>query len=444
MDNIFAQIEQSAANDMVLQQQWNELKTAIANNNVVPVIGANMQIAPVATPDGMTCNAQQVLLNELAKWLHLQDMPASFSELLYDNTLPKGYDRRCIYAQLSQLFQTDLSALLKPHPSLVKLLQTKRFPFVITTCFTPMVEQVMRQVWGDRLQVRIFDNNPKSPCDIISEAEMDSPTVFYMFGKAANARSGSFVVTDGDMLSFCQAWLDESRRPKNLVSMLQERYLLMLGTDYSDWLCRFVLHSMKPNKKTGMFAGAVQEDNLTHFLKRMDNFVQDDPAKFIDELCSQISTTDAAATTSVPLNTDVFISYSRRDGVVAEALCKALEKRGVNVWFDRNSLKPGNDFMREIRRAITTTKLFVPILSYNIIAERNESHPYRVEWDAAAMHAVSLGRDFVIPLAEEGFNFYNAQIPEALQKHNAMTYNLNALDVEPVADMIVSILQTIK
>ena len=442
MDNIFAQFGHNVASDIILQQQWDELKSAIANHNVIPVIGPNLQISPAYTPIGTTCNAQKILLTELAKWMEITNTPTSFSELLYDYSLPKDYDRRYIYAQLTQLFEGEISSIFQPHPAVIKLLETKQFPFVITTCFTPMVEMVMRQIWGERLRIRVFDNNPQTLCDIDSEEEIDTPTVFYMFGKAANTRCGSFAVTDGDMLSFCQAWLDESRRPKNLISLLQDRYLLMLGSDYSDWLCRFVLHSMKPNKRTGMFVGASQEDTLLHFLKRMDNFILDDPQKVIDELCSQIHGTELTLPIVAALNTDVFISYSRRDNSIAESLYKELTRRGFNVWFDRNTLKPGNDFMREIRRAITTTRLFVPILSQNIMAERNESHPYRVEWDVAVNYAISIGRDFIIPVAEQQFNFYDAQVSEGLRKHNAITYDSAVPDIKLIADKIQSVLQS--
>ena len=444
MDNIFAKIEQNSIMNISLQQQWNELKTAVANHNVIPVIGPNMQIAPVVTPHGTTCNAQKVLMNELAKYFGLFDTPTSFSELLYDNTLPKGYDQRCIYAQLTQLFQGETPTLLQQHPALVKLLQTKLFPFVITTCFTPIVENVMREVWGDKLRVRIFNNDPKTLDDLVSETDIDSPTVYYMFGKAANPRTGSFVVTDGDMLSFCSSWLDEAKRPRNLVNMLQDRYLLMLGTDYSDWLCRFVLHSMKPNRRTGMLAGTANEDKLIHFLRRMDNFIQEDPEQVINQLCAQIESDSLQARTSTALNMDVFISYSRRDSEVAEALYKTLTKRGVSVWLDRQALKPGNDFMREIQRSIASAKLFIPILSHSVIAERNEPHPYRVEWEVAATHNLSLGRDFIIPLAEEGFDFYSASVPESLNKHNASMYNRNALDLDAFADTVKNMLDELK
>ncbi len=444
IDNIFSQFGQNSAEEMVLQHYWEELKNAVANHNVIPVIGPNLQIAPKALPDGATTsNAQKIILSELAKWLHIAGQPNSFSDLLYDKSLPKDYDRRCIYAQLSKLFESDLSSLFQPHPGLKRLLQTKRFPFVITTCFTPTVENIMREVWGDQLRVRVFDNDPKNRCDIDTDTDIDRPTVFYMFGKVSNPRQSSYVVTDGDMLTFCQAWMDEARRPKNLVNMLQKRYLLMLGSNYSDWLCRFVLHSIKPNQKSGMVVCSADEDNLMHFLRRMDNFIQNDAIEVIDKLCNHIGEGSTASEAPAPLNTDVFISYSRRDSDVAERLYTELSALGLNVWLDRRALKPGDDFMREIRRSIASTKLFIPILSHHIIDERNESHPYRIEWEVAIAHANSMGRKFIIPLSEEGFDFYAACLPEGLNKHNATTYDAHSLDVAQFAQEIKKISDTI-
>lgn len=79
--------------------------------------------------------------------------------------------------------------------------------------------------------------------------------------------------------------------------------------------------------------------------------------------------------------------------------------------------------MEEIRKAIRTSKFFIPILSHNITAEKDFSHVYRNEWDTAIEVAISMGRTYLIPLAEEGFDFYRAAIPEKMQQHNAIFYN---------------------
>ena len=120
---------------------------------------------------------------------------------------------------------------------------------------------------------------------------------------------------------------------------------------------------------------------------------------------------------------DVFISYSRSDSQVAEQLYKTLTAQGKRVWYDKYNLTDGGLFMDEIRQAIKTSTYFVPILTPNIEKEKRESHVYRNEWDTAIDVAISMGRTYIIPLADSKFDFYKAAIPERIQKHNAIFYS---------------------
>ena len=92
--------------------------------------------------------------------------------------------------------------------------------------------------------------------------------------------------------------------------------------------------------------------------------------------------------------------------------------------------------MEEIRKAIRTAKYFIPILSDNVQNEKGESHVYRNEWDTAIEVAISMGRTFIIPLAEEGFDFYRAAIPEKLQQHNALFFSKSD-DIETITERII-------
>ena len=121
---------------------------------------------------------------------------------------------------------------------------------------------------------------------------------------------------------------------------------------------------------------------------------------------------------------------------MAEKLYAALSAQGKRVWYDRQNLTDGGNFMEEIRKAIRTTKYFVPILSNHITQEKDESHVYRNEWAQAIEVAISMGRTFIIPLAEQGFDFYRAAIPEKLQQHNAIFFNGDD-DMSAVAEKII-------
>ena len=59
----------------------------------------------------------------------------------------------------------------------------------------------------------------------------------------------------------------------------------------------------------------------------------------------------------------VFISYSRRDSETIEEIVAQLEAEGIDVWLDREDIKPGQQWRRQIVEAIDTAEAFVLNLS---------------------------------------------------------------------------------
>ena len=365
----------------------------------------------------------------------------SFSELIYTPEYKNKFNFKLdnIYYQVDKLFAA------KRFPAserLRRLLSIKQFPFVITTSFTPVVEQAMQNIWKDELRIMKFNNNPSENSDIKNGADLRKPTIYYMFGKVG-AGAHKYVLTDIDLLDFVSSWLsnDNKARPKNLCNELKDKYLLMLGNTYSDWLFRFIWYSMrKPNLGHGMLAYDTLDESLINFLERTETFTKQNTSDVIDQIMvrldKKLKENEATKFNKPEENMDVFISYSRSDTHIAERLYKALTAQGKRVWYDKYNLTDGGLFMEEIRKAIRTAKYFVPILTTNIENEKKESHVYRNEWDAAIEVAISMGRTYIIPLADKNFDFYKAAIPERMQQHNAIFYS-SGEDVEAVADKII-------
>ena len=300
----------------------------------------------------------------------------------------------------------------------------------------------MQAIWKDELRVMRFNNNPSENNDIKSGTDLRKPTVYYMFGKVGEG-AHKYVLTDTDMLEFVSSWLSNAdrARPKNLYNELKDKYLLMLGNNYSNWLFRFIWFSMrKSNMGHGMLAYDQLDESLIHFLERAETFTKQNTSDVIDQIMTRLDKklkeNELTKFDRPEDNTDVFISYSRSDSEVAEKLYTALSAQGKRVWYDRQNLTDGGNFMEEIRKAIRTTKYFVPILSNHITQEKDESHVYRNEWAQAIEVAISMGRTFIIPLAEQGFDFYRAAIPEKLQQHNAIFFNGDD-DMSAVAEKII-------
>jgi signal transduction histidine kinase len=66
----------------------------------------------------------------------------------------------------------------------------------------------------------------------------------------------------------------------------------------------------------------------------------------------------------------VFLSYAREERVAARRLCESLRRRGVNVWFDEDSLIAGQDWLRTITAAIKKSDFFLPVMSDISVGKR--------------------------------------------------------------------------
>ena len=410
---------------------WDKLIQQIIDGNVIPVIGADLLVDNCLI--GNSSNLHNFIIDNLAKGFQLRSSPKTFSELVYDPDYTQNPDhtpknrRDNVYYQVNQIFA---QTIFPPSQRLQRLLSIRQFPFVITTSFAPVVEQAMRTIWKNELKVLRFNNNPAENNDIKNGTDLRKPTIYYMFGKVGEG-AHKYVLTDTDMLDFVSSWLsnDSRVRPKNLCSELKDKYLLMLGNNYSNWLFRFIWYSMrKPNLGYGMLAyDNALDESLIHFLEREETFTRQNTSEVIDQIITRLDKklkeNEETKFYKPEENMDIFISYSRSDSEIAENLYKALTAQGKRVWYDKNNLTDGGDFMDEIRKAIRTAKYFIPILSQNIVKEKGESHVYRNEWDQAIEVAISMGRTYIIPLAEKDFDFYNAAIPEKLQRHNALFFS---------------------
>ncbi|MDE6278172.1 MAG: toll/interleukin-1 receptor domain-containing protein [Muribaculaceae bacterium] len=428
------------------KDKWDALVEAVVKGNVVPVIGPDVLCD--FNDDDMNIN--EFIISSIDRQLHLANKHKTFSQLVYDpeflSALAKATNsqtitRDSIYVLVNNIFANPRNVVQNFRPSklLQRLLRLKLFPFVITTSFAPVVEEEMRRVWeGRTLRVLTFSNDPakdRKPGigDIPSGDDMTAPTVYYMFGRAPGQHH-RYVLTDNDMLDFCKSWMSVQTRPDELCDQLKEKYLLMLGCGYSDWLFRFIWFCMNktPDTKT---KGLMAKDEKTHetlveYLRRIDTFLPTNKSaeEIVDEIERRVrqyrEQHEDDRFARPQKGSDVFISYSRSDSAIAEYLYRFLSEQGLNVWYDRNNLLGGSKFMEEIENAIETTKVFVPIFTHNIQKEAMDAHVYRQEWKKALtiQESVGEGRTFIIPVHEEGFDFYNADIPRGIKAHNSLSF----------------------
>ena len=201
-----------------------------------------------------------------------------------------------------------------------------------------------------------------------------------------------------------------------------------------------------------MLAQSRRDQELINFLTRANAFTQVEPdmRRFVDRLCEGIATIEKTQkqTTrnlnSIPEEgTDVFISYSRGDSALVEELYKILTEKGLNVWYDKESMHKGLDFMRQIENAIKHSTFFVPVFTSTIIQQAGKEHPYRREWKYAVDHIQLVGGiPYCFPFYGENFNMDDmvAAIPNDLKRHDAICFtSLNyKRKAEELAELLIA------
>ena len=162
---------------------------------------------------------------------------------------------------------------------------------------------------------------------------------------------------------------------------LSDKFLLVLGCNYPNWLFRFFWHSIKnftivPSTSEMQGVVTVPSDNdedLITFLSRVQTSVYSNAEDFINEFISRYSLRSCKMEESVELSTnvieytdapcDIFISYAEEDVQIAMEIAELLRNLGATVWFDKSKLTLGDNYEKIIKEMIANCQRFIPILS---------------------------------------------------------------------------------
>lgn len=112
----------------------------------------------------------------------------------------------------------------------------------------------------------------------------------------------------------------------------------------------------------------------------------------------------------------VFLSYASQDAEAARRICTALRAAGIEVWFDQDELRGGDQWDAKIKRQIRECALFVPIISRTTQA-RTEGY-FRREWNLATQRLLDMapGRPFLLPIVIDDISERDANVQEEFLK----------------------------
>lgn len=444
-------LEQSTS-DTYKEEGFSAFVNEVVKGNVLLVVGKAFE-ASEEFKECKYCNDTNAsvygwFLNELNRAYHTDAV--SFSDLSKDKCFIRKDDKEpCdIHTELAKAIKKAKFCINDVSQQLIKLLETGYFKFVFTTSFDPLVEIAMRKQWGDIRVKNIYDEDTENQ-DIENERDFNIPTLYYLFGKA---EKNTFVATDIDALDAVRRWLQRSPT-STLLKETARKYIMTLGCDHDDWLFRiiwFILKGEGNNLKDGYVAQYSNNKELERFFIRNKILIDNDSAKVVDALVTELGKREETNRWKNPNHCDVFISYSRKDGQIAEELYESLKNKGLDIWYDKINLAGrGDKYMDKILNAIQNCKIFIPVLTSTITEQVGVEHPYRQEWDYAIKRHINLGRrDFCIPIVEGKYDinkkWYDDCLPKEFPDMDCSFFDEEDIDFDEFSKKVQNILLNLK
>src|SRR6266498_2229337 len=125
----------------------------------------------------------------------------------------------------------------------------------------------------------------------------------------------------------------------------------------------------------------------------------------------------------------IFLSYSRADATAARNLYQKLKKRGFQIWFDEESLLPGQVWEREIEEAIYSAGLVIVLLSTNSVNRAGYAQK-EIKTALDVMERMPEGKPYLVPIRLD-----DCTIPRQLS-HIHCGWLVDDRDIEKLSKML--------
>jgi len=416
------------------EDAWDDLLNYIEEKRVIPIIGPDL--LRVQTDRGLR-PLYEWLAEKLAAKLSVD--PSVLPQPLTLNDVVCAYlgqrgRREEAYTRLRSIMR---EVEFEPPLALRQLAQITDFDLFITTTFDPLLEKAVNaERYGGQPTADVIAYAPNRVADLPAErSQLQRAVVYHLLGRLS--ASPTYVVSDEDMLEFICALQSEHLTPEKLFHELEHNHLLLIGSDFSNWLARLFLRMAKrkrlsdPRDVGEVFADdhTMKDERLVAFLQQVsvrtrvyggaEAFVADLHARWMKRQGGAASAGGAGAVPQrfLPPSREmpehaIFISYAREDLPAVQRLKAAMDAAGLTTWFDLDRLEGGDDYDRKIRANIARCSFFVPVISAT--TQRRHEAYFRREWSYAVDRSLSIaeGGVFILPVCIDDTPEAAALVPD--------------------------------
>jgi TIR domain/SIR2-like domain len=427
-------LQPEAAPDLWKDNIWDRLLDSLDERSVIPIVGPDLLQVDI---DGTSTLLSHYVARQLALVYQLPADNLPVDRPLNSVVCQLLRHRKDRYGICDDIFQIMKAAAFRPSKALRQLAEITDFNLFVSTTFDSLLEKAINEVrFNNTPGTLSIAYSPRKVDDLPSSKEkLTRPTVYHLMGKLS--ATGSYVVSDEDLLEYVCDLQSPARRPERLFDELKKNHLLILGEAFSDWQARIFLRTAKGGRLSAardfveiLADSKTQRDSslvsfLLHFSSPTRVFHPGGAADFVDELWKRwrerhpasAPASDKQCRGELPRNA-IFISYARDDLAAVQELKAGLEAAGLPVWFDNDNLKPGDSFNPQIEEYISRgCRCFVAVISKN--TERRHEGFFRREWNLAVERdkGIHFEKKFIVPVVVDDTEEPSAVPPRFRQLH---------------------------
>ncbi|MFM8479993.1 MAG: toll/interleukin-1 receptor domain-containing protein [Gammaproteobacteria bacterium] len=416
------------------EDSWDDLLNYIEEKRVIPIVGP--ELLRVETETGPRA-FHDWLAEKLATRLNVDisqlPQPLSLNDVVCWHVASRGR-REEPYTRLRSILR---EANFAPPPALRRLAEITDFDLFVTTTFDGYLEQAINEArFAGTPSTEVISYAPNRVADLVVDRQrMTRPLVYHLLGRVS--ASPTYVISDEDTVEFMCALQSEHLTPQRLFHELENSHLLLIGSNFSNWLIRLFLRMAKrrrlsdPRDVGEVLADdhSLRDERLMSFLQQVSlrTRVYSGAEEFVLELHRRWTARNRGSLTAplaaaqparflapaleMPDNA-VFVSYAREDLAAVQRLKTALDQAGITVWFDMDRLEGGDDYDRKIQGNIGRCAYFVPVVSAN--TERRVEAYFRREWSYAIDRSRNMadGAVFILPVCIDDTVEVTARVPD--------------------------------
>ncbi len=416
------------------EDAWDDLLNYIEEKRVIPIIGPDL--LRVQTDRGLR-PLYEWLAEKLAAKLQVDasvlPQPLTLNDVVCAYLGQRGR-REEAYTRLRSIMR---EVEFEPPLALRQLAQVTDFDLFVTTTFDPLLERAVNiERYGGQPTAEVVAYAPNRVADLPAErGQLARTVVYHLLGRLS--ASPTYVISDEDMLEFICALQSEHLTPEKLFHELEHNHLLLIGSDFSNWLARLFLRMAKRKRLSDpRDVGEVLADDHTMKDERLVAFLQQVSVRtrvyggaesFVADLHARwtrrhgggasLATPGAAPQRFLPPSREmpenaIFISYAREDLPAVQKMKAAMDAAGLKTWFDLDRLEGGDDYDHKIRGNIGRCSFFMPVISAT--TQRRMEGYFRREWSYAVDRSrnIAEGAVFILPVCIDDTPEADALVPD--------------------------------